>query len=426
MSRLARHSLIYLSSNVLTAALPFLLLPILTRYLTPLEYGQVATFQTLVALGLLVVGLNLHGAVSVQKYKDAAGLPVYVSTCAVISVAATLLVAAFLVPLHWMIGDSLGLPPRWLFFALLCGLASALTWQRLVLWQTSDRPVPYGAFNFSLAAANLILSLWLVVDLEMSADGRVVAITVSTLAFGLLASLLMRRDRLLDLRWDRAAATGALRFGLPLLPHALAGIALAQADRLLIGQEVGLDEAGIYAVAMQLTMPVVIVADSFNRAYVPWLYRQLSAGNEDTAMAVALLGVIAAVVGTMLFIGAAFVCVPIILGEEFAAAAELLVWLAPAVAAQAGYFMFVNFIFYSERNGLIPVVTASAAFAYVAFGFLAVQHYGAFGLAIVYSLVSLAQTVAIFWVARRVLPMPWFSRAAYSRGFRFIGARLWS
>jgi O-antigen/teichoic acid export membrane protein len=426
MSRLARHSLIYLSSNVLTAALPFLLLPILTRYLTPLEYGQVATFQTLAALGLLMVGLNLHGAVSVQKYKDAAGLPVYVSTCALISVVATLLVTAALVPLHWMIGDSLGLPPRWLFLALLCGLASALTWQRLVLWQTSDRPISYGAFNFSLAAANLILSLWLVVALGMGADGRVEAITVSVVGFGLLAALLMRRDGLLDLRWNRSAAAGALRFGLPLLPHALAGIALAQADRFLIGQEVGLDEAGIYAVAMQLTMPVVIVADSFNRAYVPWLYRQLSAGNEDMAVAISLLGVVAAVVGTILFIGAAFVCIPIILGDEFVAAAQLLVWLAPAVAAQASYFMFVNFIFYSERNGLIPLVTGSAALTYVVFGYLAVQHSGAFGLAIIYSLVSLAQTVAIFWVARRVLPMPWLSRAAYSRGFRFIGARLWS
>jgi O-antigen/teichoic acid export membrane protein len=426
MSRLARHSLIYLSSNVLTAALPFLLLPILTRYLTPLEYGQVATFQTLTALALLVVGLNLHGAVSVQKYKDAAGLPVYVSTSVMISVVCSLLIGLALIPLHRMLGGALGLPAWWLFLALLCGLAGALTWQRLVLWQTSDRPVVYGAFSISLAVANLILSLWLVVALGTGADGRVEAITASAVGFGLLAALLLGREGLLAAGWNRSAAAGALRFGLPLLPHALAGIALAQADRLLIGQEVGLDEAGIYAVAMQLTLAVVIVAESFNRAYVPWLYRQLSAGNEDVAMAVSLLGVIAAVVGTILFTGAALLCIPILLGDEFLAAAQLLVWLAPAVAAQAAYFMFVNFIFYSERNGLIPVVTVSAAVAYVALGLWAVQHHGVLGLAIVYSAVNLAQTIGIFWVAQRVRPMPWLSGAAYSRGFRSIGARLWS
>lgn len=424
MSRLARHSFLYLSSNVATAALPLLLLPVLTRYLTPLEYGQVATFQTLAGLGLLVIGLNLHGAVSVRKYKNEAGLPVYVSTCAMISLVAALLTAAALVPLHRTIGDAIGLPSIWLFYAALCGLASAFTWQRLVLWQTADRPVPYGLFSFGVVAANLALSLWLVVGEGLGAAGRVAAIVAASAAFAVLAVALMRRERLLPLRWSRPAAANALRFGLPLLPHALAGIAMAQADRFLIGQQIGLDDAGIYAVAMQLTLPIVIVADSFNRAFVPWLYRELSAGDKERAMTVSLLGVGAALVGTVLFVGAAFALVPLLLGRQFAAAAGLMIWLAPAVAAQAAYFMFVNFIFYSERNGLIPVVTLSAALAYVMLGYVAVQHYGSHGLAVAYSLTSLAQTAAIFWVARKVYPMPWFSRSAYARGLALVRGRL--
>ena len=42
-------TLIYLVSNVLNAAIPFALLPVLTRVLDPSEYGQVAMFQTLLA-----------------------------------------------------------------------------------------------------------------------------------------------------------------------------------------------------------------------------------------------------------------------------------------------------------------------------------------------------------------------------------------
>jgi O-antigen/teichoic acid export membrane protein len=201
---------------------------------------------------------------------------------------------------------------------------------------------------------------------------------------------------------------------------------MAQADRLLIGQEMGLDDAGIYAVAMQLTLPVVIVAESFNRAYVPWLYRQLAAGNAEIALAVSALGLIGAVVGTIIFVGGVLLLVPILLGDKFGTAAGLMIWLAPAMAAQAAYFMFVNFIFYSERNSLIPVVTGGAALAYVSFGYVAVQYYGSFGLAVIYSVVSIIQTLAIFWVARRVYPMPWFSRAAYSRGFALIRGHLWT
>ena len=43
---LLRNSTIYLTSNILNALVPFLLLPVLTRYLTPDEYGQIAMFQT--------------------------------------------------------------------------------------------------------------------------------------------------------------------------------------------------------------------------------------------------------------------------------------------------------------------------------------------------------------------------------------------
>lgn len=62
-------SAVYLFSNILNAAIPFALLPILTRYLSPAEYGEVAMFNTLLgALGAFV-GLNVVGAAG-RKYFD--------------------------------------------------------------------------------------------------------------------------------------------------------------------------------------------------------------------------------------------------------------------------------------------------------------------------------------------------------------------
>ena len=50
-------SAVYLFSNILNAAIPFALLPVLTRYLTPEEYGEVAMFQTL--LGALMAFIEV-------------------------------------------------------------------------------------------------------------------------------------------------------------------------------------------------------------------------------------------------------------------------------------------------------------------------------------------------------------------------------
>jgi hypothetical protein len=61
MIRAPRHGLwsgsaIYLVSNICNAAIPFLLLPILTRWLGTTAYGQVAMFQTLLGALAAVVG----------------------------------------------------------------------------------------------------------------------------------------------------------------------------------------------------------------------------------------------------------------------------------------------------------------------------------------------------------------------------------
>ncbi|HIH5998879.1 TPA: lipopolysaccharide biosynthesis protein, partial [Proteus mirabilis] len=60
---------IYVLSNIINAAIPFLLLPVITKYLSQEEYGQAAMFQSLV-LGLAAfVGLNIQGF-SIRKYFD--------------------------------------------------------------------------------------------------------------------------------------------------------------------------------------------------------------------------------------------------------------------------------------------------------------------------------------------------------------------
>jgi len=51
--KLFKNSLVYTGTNVINKAIPFFLLPIMTRYLTPTDYGIVATFNVLLAVNVL-------------------------------------------------------------------------------------------------------------------------------------------------------------------------------------------------------------------------------------------------------------------------------------------------------------------------------------------------------------------------------------
>src|SRR5438067_1618929 len=53
----------YTVGDILNRLFPFLLLPVLTRYLTPAEYGTFVMFQVVVNFLLPLVGLNVEAAV---------------------------------------------------------------------------------------------------------------------------------------------------------------------------------------------------------------------------------------------------------------------------------------------------------------------------------------------------------------------------
>ena len=72
---LLRSGGVYFVANVANAGLPFLMLPFLTRYLTPTDYGIVSMFGVLVGILIPFVGVNTHAAKSAtccaQSFADA-------------------------------------------------------------------------------------------------------------------------------------------------------------------------------------------------------------------------------------------------------------------------------------------------------------------------------------------------------------------
>ena len=92
---------IYTLANIANNAIPFLLLPVLTRVLTPEEFGIVAIFTTLVTAFGAFTGLSAHGAVNVRLFDPQTRHARYVGTVLAIlgsSTAVVLLVVMLAAP----------------------------------------------------------------------------------------------------------------------------------------------------------------------------------------------------------------------------------------------------------------------------------------------------------------------------------------
>ena len=77
-STLFKTARVYIVSNIVNQSIPFLLIPLLTRYLTPIEYGMVATYQVLVGFVTPITGLSVHGAITRIYYDRTKELSKYV------------------------------------------------------------------------------------------------------------------------------------------------------------------------------------------------------------------------------------------------------------------------------------------------------------------------------------------------------------
>ena len=404
----------YLVSNILNAAIPFLLLPLLTRHLGPAGYGEVAMFMAVLGALEACVGLSVAGAAGRQYYDgqlDAQALRDFIASGLQLLLATALLAAGVLWVLRKPLAQALELQPRWLPWAVLVSACGVVINIRLGQWQVRHEARRFGALQVAQGLLNMVLSLLLVLGLGQGADGRITAQVATAAGFALLALVLLRRDGLLGFWvWRPAYQRQAVAFGLPLVPHFAGLFLLNVLDRVLVNAELGLAEAGVYMVAVQLANAMGLVFDALNKAYGPWLYERLRRDLPDEKRRIVrwtYAWFVAVLLGAALAFNVGPGLVGLIAGERFAHAGEVIGWLALGQAFNGMYFMVTNYIFYSRRTGALALATVSAGVAHVGLLVALVPAWGIEGAGMAFSISMGLRFLLTWWVAQRRHPMPW-------------------
>lgn len=407
---------VYLFANILNAVIPFMLLPILTRYLSPAEYGEVAMFQTLIGALSAFVGVTFVGAAG-RKYYDAdiekTELAEFIGSCIQLVFIFTIIVTALFIVFQHQLSDWTGLKPEYVLWAVLVAACAVIINIRLGQWQVHKQAIKYGVFQISQSLFNMALSLLFVVVLLQGAAGRIEAQAIAGLAFLIVAFFLLKKDGLLKiLIWRKNHLSEALRFGIPLMPHIAGGFLLNSVDRFVINQEIGLAEAGIYMVAVQLTAAIGIVFDAINKAYVPWLFEKLKANQLSDKQKIVKLTYAWFLVIILGVILAFFIGPPLVVwiaGEQYAQAGEVIGWLVLGQGFQGMYLMVTNYIFFSKRTGMLSVASISSGVLNLILLIVFVRILGLEGAAIAFAISMGIRFLLTWWIAHKRHPMPWFS-----------------
>ena len=147
---LIKSSLIYLISSVINKGLPFILLPILTKYLTPEEYGIVAMFQLSIIVFYAFVGMN--SSINIDKNfhrynkKEISNM----LTNIILLITASLLTISILTFIFLgELSSLLNIDQNWIMALPIIGFMLMINTINLSILRNQNKPVKYGIFEIS-------------------------------------------------------------------------------------------------------------------------------------------------------------------------------------------------------------------------------------------------------------------------------------
>ena len=410
-SRLGKAAGIYTFANIINSSIPFLLLPVMTRYLSPYDYGIVAMFQVLLGIMGVLVGKSIKSAVARQYYeRESIDLPAYVTNCLSVVALSTAGVALLVWMFSGFIATATAFPAEWLWAVLAVAVGQVITLLVLTMWQVQDKPYKYSKFQVSLSLVNAGLSIWLVVSVGMNWEGRINAQIIAFTVFAIIGLVILGRAGWLKWSFNTIYIKQILNYTVPLMPHTLGMLAISMTDRILITNMVGIGDMGIYVVAVQLGMVIGLLVDSFHSAWTPWLYSRLK--KDELALKYRIVKFTYFYYVAILIIALVYTAftpwiIELMVGKEFASAEHFIIWIALGFAFHGMYRMVTSYIFYVRKTSWLAGITFFTAVANVILSYFLIKLNGTVGAAQGTMLAYFISFVLTWIAAARLFKMPW-------------------
>lgn len=412
-SSLIRSSGIYTISSIINAAIPLILLPILTNELSPEDYGRVAMFQLAVNILYPFIGMNLDGAVA-RKYYDKVNMDFssYIGACLLIFLCGIIITVVIILLGNNTAIQLIQLPGKWLKYIIIVAGCQFVTTLMLVIFQVRVKPVHYGFMQIGQTVLNISLTLLLVVKLGKKWEGRLDAQIITGIIFAIVCIIILCNNKLIGFKLKKEYFSYALRFGIPLIPHALGGMLFTGIDRFFLSNLVGLDQTGNYTVAYQLGAIVGLLTVSVNNAFVPWLFENLNKNSLKVKERI-VIGTYLYYIGLIILAVIILLVLPIIIhifvGKSFTDISKYTTLIVFGYVFQGMYYMVTNYIAYVHKTHLLAVLTITIAILKIPITYFSISYFGAFGASLSYCVTFLIFFIATWILSSKVYQMPWIS-----------------
>ena len=387
---------------ILSALLGLILVPVITRFISPEEYGKAGMFTLAQGLCAMVLYLGLDQAYAREFMKKDVPRDRLLSNVLLLPLLLSAVLAVGLVVLRRQVSMLLfSTADEGVAICLMALMFPFMVVQHFGLMKVrlEEKGLQYSLFSVMLKTWNLLLAVSLLVLFEKSFRSVVYAAAFAEILNGILLYLVAFRGLSLSLKHiSRSQLSTLLRYALPLIPATLLSWMLTSMDKVMLRSLCSYTDLGLYTAAFKIVSVLGIVQTCFTTMWVPIAFRWYEEKKADRYFTAVMRG-IAGLMSLMCFGVLLFKDVlVIILGSEFGAAVRIFPFLMlyPILYTMSETTaMGIAFTRRTEYNILVSVLSGGAN---LLLNLLLIPKLGGVGAAIATGL-----SYIVFFCARTVI-----------------------
>lgn len=277
-NKVVKAGLGYTLGNILIKGINFLVLPLFSRIMSTAEFGVYNVFLSYDGIVSVLVGLALHSSVRSAHYEFKGKTDDYVSSITLIYLLNALLYMVLIwIGSGWLV-ERTGFSHAVLLMLIPFSFGGAILQlynERISLDYSYKKYLRIALIN---SAGNVIFSLILIYTAfnHQRDVGRILGTTgtIFLIAMFLIASMYHKAVP----RFNKEYWKFGIKYSLPIVPHGISQVLLAQCDRIMISSMVSASAAGIYSLAGNLKLILTVISTSIGVSWSTWFFSEMSKG----------------------------------------------------------------------------------------------------------------------------------------------------
>jgi O-antigen/teichoic acid export membrane protein len=414
-SALMKDTFIYSSASVISALLGFAVLPVLTRYLTPDDYGTLEIFRLYISLltGILLLGGNtiILGEYYRLNDKERGGL-LHDLVATVLFMSLTVLLIYFVTSYFIdTLPSMLKLTDLWIFIGIISAGASSVVVLTNTLFQIRQEAFKYALFVIGMLVCNLLITLILIVRYDMNWTGMAIGIFISSTLFMMISFKILFGGGV-GLKTKFKYSKLILTLGPTLAISHVAGWINEGVGKIMVSNMIDLEATGAYSIGYKFGMVVAVIVAAYSRSWLSFFFKNINS-EDDISNNKVVIATYISIIGLFLVSFSIGLIGPkimkILVDVRYANGSSIIMIICMAYWVNGVGKLFTGYLVQNKRTGIYSSIIIISGILNIILSYFLIPQLGMTGAAWATLFSFSFDTISTILISAKIHPMPWFT-----------------